>query len=111
MKRIDAIIASNKVSDVNAALKKVGVGGIVVFNGNGRGAGLRQAEFARGYHIPQFHSRVNIMTIVDDSKVEAIVNAIRSTASTGSPGDGKIFISTVEDAIDIGSKKKGAMAI
>ncbi len=111
MKRIDAIIASNKVSDVNAALKKVGVGGIVVFNGNGRGAGTRQAEFAKGYHIPQFHSRVNIMTVVDDSKVDAIVNAIRSTASTGSPGDGKIFISTVEDAVDIGSKKKGAMAI
>ena len=51
------------------------------------------------------------MTVVDDSKVEAIVNAIRSAASTGSPGDGKIFISSVEDAVDIGSKKRGSMAI
>lgn len=111
MKRIDAIIAAEKVSAVNDALKKAGVSGLVVLNGKGRGAGRRQAEITKGYHIPEFHSRINIMTVVDDSKVDAIVNAIRSTASTGSPGDGKIFISTVEDAVDIGSKKKGTMAI
>lgn len=48
---------------------------------------------------------------MDDSKLEGVINAILSAASTGSPGDGKIFISGVEDAVDVGSKKRGAGAV
>jgi len=114
MKRVDAVIATEKVSAVNDALKKAGVGGVTVMDGKGRGAGSREAvSSARGtaYFVPEFHSRTSIVTVVDDSKVEAVVNAILSAASTGSPGDGKIFISTVEDAVDIGSKKRGTGAV
>ncbi len=114
MKRVDAVIATEKVSVVNDALRKVGVGGVTVMTGRGRGAGHREMVSSgrgTGAYVPEFHSRSSISTVVDDSKVDAVVNAILNAASTGSPGDGKIFISKVEDAIDVGSKKKGTEAI
>jgi len=114
MKRVEAVIATEKVSAVNDALKKAGVGGVTVLDGKGRGAGSReQVSAARGtgFYVPEFHSRTSIMTVVDDSKVDAAINAILGAASTGSPGDGKIFVSTVEDAVDIGSKKRGSGAV
>lgn len=114
MKRIEAIITSGKVSAVNDALKNLGVGGVTVLDGKGRGAGPRpQVTGSRGtaYFIPEFQERSSVMTVVDDSKANAVINAILSVASMGSAGDGKIFISTVEDAVDIGSKKRGEVAI
>ncbi|MFQ5940545.1 MAG: P-II family nitrogen regulator [Nitrososphaerales archaeon] len=114
MKRIEAVIATEKVSTVNDALKKAGVGGITVHDGKGRGAGHREeVTSGRGTQrfVPEFHSRTSIVTVVDDSKVDAVINAITGAVSTGSPGDGKIFISQVEDAVDIGSKKRGKDAV
>lgn len=114
MKRIEAVIGTEKVSTVNDALRKAGVGGVTVFDGKGRGAGQREeVHGSRGTarFVPEFHSRSTIVTVVDDSKVDAVINAITGAASTGSPGDGKIFISTVEDAVDIGSKKRGKDAV
>jgi len=114
MKRVEAIIATEKVSVVNDALKKAGVGGVTVLDGKGRGAGRRETvSSARGtgFYVPEFHSRTSLVTVVDDSKVDAVINAILSAASTGSPGDGKIFIATVEDAVDVGSKKRGKDAV
>ncbi|MFQ5970656.1 MAG: P-II family nitrogen regulator, partial [Nitrososphaerales archaeon] len=101
MKRIEAIIGSEKVSAVNDALKKVGVGGVTVLDGKGRGAGARaQVTGGRGtqYYTSPFNSRSSILTVVDDSKVNAAVDAIISASSTGAAGDGKIFISAVEYA-------------
>jgi len=114
MKKVEAVIASEKVSAVNDALRKAGVGGVTVLDGKGRGAGRREeitGARGTGFYVPEFHSRTSIVTVVDDSKVDAVINAILSGASTGSAGDGKIFISTVEDAVDVGSKKKGKDAI
>lgn len=114
MKRIEAIIATEKVSSVNEALRKAGVGGITVVDGKGRGAGHREeVHGSRGTarFVPEFHSRSSIVTVIDDSEVDAVINAITGAASTDSPGDGKIFISTVEDAVDIGSKKRGKDAV
>ncbi|MFQ5921037.1 MAG: P-II family nitrogen regulator [Nitrososphaerales archaeon] len=114
MKRIEAVIASEKVSAVNDALKKAGVGGCTVLDAKGRGSGHREeVAGSRGTarYVPEFHSRTAIVAVVDDSKTDAVVNAILGAVSTGSPGDGKIFVSTVEDAVDIGTKKRGAGAI
>jgi nitrogen regulatory protein P-II 1 len=114
MKRVEAVIATEKVSAVNDSLKKAGVGGVTVMDGKGRGAGKREMVSSgrgTGFYVPEFHSRSSIVTIVDESKVDAVVNAILSAASTGSPGDGKVFISTVEDAVDVGSKKRGKDAV
>ena len=126
MKRVEAIIATERVSAINDALKKAGVGGVTVIDGKGRGAGHREevaSARGTGRFVPEFHSRSSIVVVVDDSKVDAVINAITqshyhlfsweqaSASGTGSPGDGKIFISSVDDAVDIGTKKRGKDAI
>ena len=114
MKRKEAIVAAEKVSAVNDALKKAGVGGTTVLDAKGRGKGEKPQVMAnRGTKrlAAEFSVRANIITVVDDSDVDKIIKAILDTASTGSSGDGKIFVSTVSDAIDIGTKKHGQVAI
>ena len=110
MKRIEAIVAVEKVPVVNEALKSAGVGGATILDAKGMGKGEKPAmESARGTRRlqSQFSVRANVITVVDDSQVEKVVKAILDAASTGAAGDGKIFISTVSDAVDIGSKKRG----
>jgi nitrogen regulatory protein P-II 1 len=110
MKRIEAIIASEKLLPVNEALKNAGVGGCTVLDAKGRGKGEKpMVESGRGTsrYTSEFSARSTLITVVDDSEVDNVINTILDVASTGSPGDGKIFISTVTDAIDIGSKVRG----
>ena len=114
MKKVETVIPTEKLNAVNEALKKIGVGGVTIMDSKGRGAGKREpVSGARGtmYYIPEFHARTTLVTVVDDSKVNDVVNAILGAASTGSPGDGKIFIYNVEDIVDIGSKKRGTSAL
>lgn len=114
MKKIEAVIPTEKVSTVNEELKKVGIGGLIIDEVKGRGAGKRApVAVARGtsYYVPEFHSRTMLITVVDDSLVDKVVDAIINVTSTGSPGDGKIFIYNVDDAIDIGTRKRGKEAI
>lgn len=114
MKRIEAIIAAEKVSAVSEALKRAGVGGATILDAKGRGRGEKpQIQTGRGTKrlAAEFSVRANVMTVVDDSEVDKVVKAILDTASTGSSGDGKIFISSVGEAIDIGTKKRGQVAI
>ena len=114
MKQVEAFVASDKRSAVIDAIEKEGVGGITVLPANGRGKAQRpMVEQGRGTgrHVAQFNSLDVIITVVDDSKVGAIISAITGAASTGSKGDGKIFISEIEQAVDIGSKEKGAQAL
>ena len=110
LKRIEVIIATENVNKVNNALKNAGVGGVTIHEGKGRGA-TPKAEItgARGTarFVSEFYSRSSIVTIVDDSKVDAVINAITGAVSTGSLGDGKILISSIDEAIDIGTKKRG----
>jgi nitrogen regulatory protein P-II 1 len=114
MKRVEAIIAAEKVSAVNEALKKAGVGGTTVVDAKGRGKGEKpQVQTDRGTKtfVAEFSVRANVMTVIEDSEVEKVIKAILDTASTGSAGDGKIFVSTVTEAVDIGTKKRGQMAV
>ncbi len=114
MKRVEAIIAAEKVSAVNEALKKAGVGGTTVLDAKGRGKGEKpQVHTEKGTRriAAEFSVRANVMTVVEDSEVEKVIKAILDTASTGSLGDGKIFVSTVTEAVDIGTKKRGQTAI
>ena len=114
MKRVEAIIAAEKVNDVNEALKKAGVGGATVLDAKGRGKGEKPVlESNRGTRrlATEFSVRANVMTVVEDSEVDKVIKAILDVASTGSAGDGKIFVSTVSDAVDIGSKKHGQSAL
>jgi nitrogen regulatory protein P-II 1 len=109
MKRIEAIVASEKVSVVNDALKKAGVGGATIVEAKGRGKGEKPKVMSgRGTssHTAEFSTRANIVTVVDDSEVDNVIKAILEAASTGAPGDGKIFISSVGEAVDIGTRKR-----
>jgi nitrogen regulatory protein P-II 1 len=113
MKRVEAIISAEKVSTVNEALRNVGIGGATILDGKGRGKGEKpQVQSGRGTRgvSAEFSSRANVM-VVDDSEVEKVIGAILEATSTGSPGDGKIFVSTVNEAIDIGTRKRGPAAI
>src|SRR5690606_24881968 len=103
-----------EVSAVKEALKKAGVGGTTILDANGRGKGEKpHVQTGRGTQrlVAEFSVRENIMTVVDDSEVEKVIKAILDTASTGSSGDGKIFVSNVSEAIDIGTKKRGQVAV
>jgi nitrogen regulatory protein P-II 1 len=114
MKRVEAIIPSEKVSAVNEALRNVGVGGATILDAKGRGKGEKpQVETGRGTGrvSAEFSSRANVVAVVDDPEVEKVISAILDITSTGSAGDGKIFISTITEAIDIGTRKRGQTAI
>jgi nitrogen regulatory protein P-II 1 len=114
MKRVEAIISAEKVSAVNEALRNAGVGGATILEAKGRGKGEKpQVQSGRGTRgvSAEFSSRANAMVVVDDSEVEKVIGAILEATSTGSPGDGKIFVSTVNEAIDIGTRKRGPAAI
>lgn len=109
MKRIEAIIASQKVDAVNDALKKAGISGATILEAKGRGKGEKpRVAGGRGTsaHAAEFSSRASVITVVDDSDVDTAIRAILDAASTGSAGDGKIFVSTVGEAVDIGTKKR-----
>ncbi|MEW5840556.1 P-II family nitrogen regulator [Nitrososphaera sp.] len=114
MKRIEAIIASEKVSAVNEALRRAGVEGATILDAKGRGKGEKPRVMGgRGTssHMAEFSTRANVITVVDDAMVDAAVKAILDAASTGAAGDGKIFISTVGEAVDIGSKKRSSTSM
>jgi nitrogen regulatory protein P-II 1 len=114
MKRVEAIIPAEKVSAVSEALRNAGVGGATILDAKGRGKGEKpQVQAGRGTRgvSAEFSSRANVVAVVDDSEVENVIAAILDTTSTGSPGDGKIFVSNVTEAIDIGTRKRGQTAI
>jgi nitrogen regulatory protein P-II 1 len=114
MKRIEAIVASERVLAVNEALKNAGVGGCTILDAKGRGKGEKPVvETGRGTgrYTSEFSVRSDIVIIVDDSDVDKVIKTIVDTVSTGSAGDGKIFISQINEAVDIGTKKRGQTAI
>jgi nitrogen regulatory protein P-II 1 len=110
MKRIEAIVQENKINIVLDALKAAGVGGITVMQSHGIGTGERPVVgSARGTskHVATFNRLNTILIIVDDSKVSSVVSSIIDAAHTGTAGDGKIFITNVEEAFDIATKESG----
>jgi nitrogen regulatory protein P-II 1 len=114
MKRIEAIVASEKVLALNEALKNAGVGGCTILDAKGRGKGEKPVvETGRGTgrYTSEFSVRSDIVIIVEDSDVDKVIKTIVDTVSTGSAGDGKIFISQINEAVDIGTKKRGQTAI
>ena len=114
MKQIEAFVQSDKLNEVIEAIEEVGVGGLTVMPALGRGKGHRpliEEAWGTSRRIAQFNSLDTIITVVDDSKVDALIDAITCAASTGSKGDGKIFICPIEESVDIGTKEKGPQAL
>jgi nitrogen regulatory protein P-II 1 len=114
VKRVEAIIATEKVTDLNNALKAIGVGGCTRLDAKGRGKGEKpmiDTQKGTARYMAEFSVRANVITVVEDSMVENVIKTVVDTVSTGSAGDGKIFVSDVSDAIDIGSKGHGDEAV
>lgn len=104
MKKIEAIVQSGTKDAVIAAIKKVGVGGVTVHQVQGQGAQDPPL-------VGQYFSRDLIICVVDDPKLDEVINAIANVACTGTKGDGKVFVTDIVDALDICSKKRGTMDI
>lgn len=112
MKKIEAIIKPFKLDEVKEALHEVGLQGITVLEAKGFGRQKGHTELYRGAeYVVDFLPKVKIEVICEDSVAERAVEAIMNAARTGRIGDGKIFISTIDDAIRIRTGEKGETAI
>ena len=112
MKKIEAIIKPFKLDEVKEALHEVGLQGITVLEAKGFGRQKGHTELYRGAeYVVDFLPKVKIEVVVDDEQVEQAVEAIQQAAHTGRIGDGKIFISTVEEAIRVRTGERGRDAI
>ncbi|MBG51897.1 MAG: P-II family nitrogen regulator [Alphaproteobacteria bacterium] len=112
MKKIEAIIKPFKLDEVKEALQEVGLQGITVTEAKGFGRQKGHTELYRGAeYVVDFLPKVKIEVVLDDETVEKAVEAIQNAARTGRIGDGKIFISAVEDAIRIRTGETGTEAI
>ena len=112
MKKIEAIIKPFKLDEVKEALHEVGLSGITVIEAKGFGRQKGHTELYRGAeYVVDFLPKVKIEIIIQDALVERAVEAIQHAARTGRIGDGKIFISSVEEAIRIRTGETGDEAI
>lgn len=112
MKKIEAIIKPFKLDEVKEALQEVGLQGITVTEAKGFGRQKGHTELYRGAeYVVDFLPKVKLEIVTTDEAVESAVEAIRNAAQTGRIGDGKIFVSNVEDVIRIRTGETGADAI
>ena len=112
MKMITAIIKPFKLDEVREALSEVGVSGITVSEVKGFGRQKGHTELYRGAeYVVDFLPKVKIEAAVDDGIVERAIEAIEKSAKTGKIGDGKIFVSSVEQVIRIRTGETGQSAL
>jgi nitrogen regulatory protein P-II 1 len=112
LKKIEAIIKPFKLDEVKEALHEVGIKGITVVEAKGFGRQKGHTELYRGAeYVVDFLPKVKIEVVMEDSMVERAIEAIQQSAHTGRIGDGKIFVSTIEEAIRIRTAERGADAI
>ncbi|WP_171099777.1 MULTISPECIES: P-II family nitrogen regulator [unclassified Ruegeria] len=112
MKKIEAIIKPFKLDEVKEALQDVGVQGLSVIEVKGFGRQKGHTELYRGAeYVVDFLPKVKIEVVLDDDQVDAAIDAIVSAAKTDKIGDGKIFVSPVEQAIRIRTGETGSDAL
>jgi nitrogen regulatory protein PII len=112
MKKIEAIVRPFKVEDVKEALEHEGVDGMTTVEVKGYGRQKGHTELYRGSeYTPEFVPKVMIIVVVEDALLATVVAAIVKAAKTEKIGDGKIFISTIDDAVRIRTEESGDKAI
>ena len=104
MKKVEAIVNESAENAVIEAMRKVGISGVTVSKVQGQGAQDPPL-------VGQYFSKVLIVCVVDDPKLDEIIDAITNAACTGTKGDGKVYVTDVCDALDICTKKRGTMDI
>lgn len=112
MKKIEAIIKPFKLQDVKDALNELGIQGMTVTEVKGFGRQKGHTEIYRGSeYTVDFLPKVKIETVIADSLVPQAIEAIIKAAKTGKIGDGKVFVSHIEDAIRIRTEERGDNAV
>ena len=112
MKKIEVIIKPFKLDEVKEALHEVGIQGITVTEAKGFGRQKGHTELYRGAeYVVDFLPKVKVEVVLDDALVERAIEAIQKAAHTGRIGDGKIFVSSIEEAIRIRTGERGTDAI
>jgi nitrogen regulatory protein P-II 1 len=112
MKKIEAIIKPFKLDEVKEALQDVGVQGLSVTEVKGFGRQKGHTELYRGAeYVVDFLPKVKIEVVLDDDQIEGAIEAILGAAKTGKIGDGKIFVTAVEQAVRIRTGEEGVEAL
>jgi nitrogen regulatory protein P-II 1 len=112
MKKIEAIVKPFKLDDVKSALSELGVEGMTVSEVKGFGRQKGHTEIYRGSeYTVDFLPKIKIEVVLPDDQVNAAVNAVVKAAQTGKIGDGKVFVSPIEDAIRIRTGDRGESAV
>lgn len=112
MKKIEAIIKPFKLDEVKEALQDIGLQGITVTEAKGFGRQKGQTELYRGAeYVVDFLPKVKVEIVLGDDLVEKAIDAILTSAKTGRIGDGKIFVSSIEEAVRIRTGETGQDAI
>ena len=112
MKLITAIVKPFKLDDVREALSAVGIQGLTVTEVKGFGRQKGHTELYRGAeYVVDFLPKIKIETVVADERLDAVIEAIQQAAGTGKIGDGKIFVTSIDQVIRIRTGEVGADAI
>lgn len=114
MKKIEAVVPSARLERAFAALRDLDLGGLTYYDSKGRGQIPRpEIHSGRGTatYRPEFNVNATIVIVAKDSIANQVVEKILESTSSGLAGEGKIFVSDVDDVIDIGSKKRGEAAL
>ncbi len=112
MKKIEAIIQPHKLEEVREALKTIGVDGMTVAEVRGHGRQKGHKEIYRGQeYTVDLLPKVKLEIVIPDARLQETVNALAAAARTGKMGDGKIFVSSIEDAVRIRNSDRGEGAL
>jgi|TARA_B100000959_G_scaffold263964_1_gene303894 nitrogen regulatory protein P-II 1 len=112
MKKIEAIIKPFKLDEVKEALSKIGINGMTVLDSKGFGRQKGHTELYRGAeYIVDFIPKIKIEVVVEEKLLKKAIDTIQKTSNTGKIGDGKIFVTNIEEAIRIRTGEKGNNAI
>ena len=114
MKRLEAVIKNDKLSQVVEAVRAAGAKGVTVTSIKGQGSAARpmiRSGRGTGQLQAEYNNMTNVMTVVADSEVSKIIDAISEAAYTGSNGDGIIFVSDVVQVVNIASKETNESAL
>lgn len=112
MKKIEAIIKPFKLEEVKDSLAEIGIEGMTITEVKGFGRQKGHTEIYRGSeYTVDFLPKIKLEIVVPDGKLDAAVSAIIKAAKTGKIGDGKVFVSKIEDAVRIRTEEKGDQAV
>ena len=114
MKKIEAVVPSARLERAFAALRDLNLGGLTYYDSKGQGQVPRpeiHSGRGTGTYRPEFNVNATIVVVTQDNMAAKVIEKLVESTSTGLAGEGKIFVSDVDDVIDIGSRKRGETAL